>query len=149
MRGGSASEGGVLRNRGGIVGEDRPVRTYCHGDEIRMRMTFTHDGHISAVEVVYLSHADPTHALTLSGNPDPVEGSPLAGKGKPSTVELTATVDETLLVGEYNLQRVTVFSFVGGTDVGLEGGPPNWPTLYIDYGWPNVRDVSIELEPDE
>jgi hypothetical protein len=40
------------------LSEPRTPKTYCTGDEIRIRMTFTHDGNISAVEVLYTHHDD-------------------------------------------------------------------------------------------
>jgi hypothetical protein len=129
------------------MSEPRPPKTYYSGDEIRMRMTFTHDGHISAVEVLYTHHDDRTFALTLSGNPEPVEGSPAAGDGKRSTVDLTGVVDESLIVGTYSARRVPVYTFACSAELVTPADLGDWPTLYITYGSGNIREATIELEP--
>jgi hypothetical protein len=62
-------------------------------------------------------HDDRTFSLTLSGNPEPVEGSRVAGEEKRSTVDLTGVVDESLIVGTYSARRVTVYSFSHGSEL--------------------------------
>jgi hypothetical protein len=98
------------------MSESSPSGTYMYGDEVRIRLTFTHDAKISAVEVLYTHHDDNTYAITLSGNPEPVEGSRVGGEGKRSTVELTGVVDESLIVGTYSARRVIVYDFTGRAD---------------------------------
>ena len=88
-------------------------RSYYPGDEIRVRMTFTHDAPIFAVRVVYAHPDDPTYALVLRGNPEPAEGSATTGPEKRSAVELTEVVDEEMITGAYRPVRVMFYPHSG------------------------------------
>jgi hypothetical protein len=130
------------------MSERGELRTYLYGDEITMRMTFTHDATLTAIEVIYTHREDGSHMITLSGNPELVEGGEVAGQGKRSVVVLTGTVDESLIVGRYLPRRVVAYTFAGRTDLKEPTSIGPWPDLYVNYGSANIREATIETEPE-
>ena len=126
--------------------EPRERATYFYGDPISIRMTFTHDVNISAIEVIYTHHDDSSYRFILSGNPEPVEGSPVTGYRKRSTVLLQETADDSLIVGTYRATRIMLYTFSGRTQPSDPTG--RWPVLFITMGSANIDEVSVELESE-
>jgi hypothetical protein len=123
-------------------------RTYLYGDEITMRVTFTHDAMLAALEVIYTHHEDGSYMLTLNGNPEPVEGGEVAGEGKRSVVVLTGTVDHSIVVGQYLPRRIVAYTLEGRTEFQVPSSAGDWPILYVMYGGASIREATIELEPE-
>jgi hypothetical protein len=128
------------------MSEQSESRTYLYGDEVTMRITFTHDALLAAIEVIYTHREDGSHVITLSGNPEPIEGGEEVGEGKRSVVVLTGTVDETLLVGEYRPLRIVAYTLHGRSEFSTPSS--DWPNLHVTYGGAQVREATIELEPE-
>jgi hypothetical protein len=114
---------------------DKPPVVYYIGDEVKLRMSFTHDDQIVAVEVVYAHEEERTHTLCLSGNPTLDDGSPTVGRAKRSTVELSAVWDAGHEPGRYEVVRAVYYNFAGHAGISFDlGGIHNveWPVLELD-----------------
>jgi hypothetical protein len=151
---------------GSILGmsEPRPPLRYFPGDEITLRLTFTHDSPMHAVEVVYKSEEDSSYTITLSGNPEPQEGSKITGMSKQSIVDMSGVVDASYPPGLYTIHRLVFYTFSGGEitflseDAALHHvgwvpgqGPTHWPALELIMG-DEAQGISIsgvELEPED
>jgi hypothetical protein len=130
------------------MNEESEPRTYFYGDEITMRVTFTHGPRLVAIEVLYTHHEDGSYMITLSGNPEPVEGSAVAGEGKRSVVILTGTVDHSIIMGRYLPRRIVAYTLEGRTDFVEPSRAGDWPILYVMHGGGGIRDATVEPEPD-
>jgi hypothetical protein len=128
------------------------------GDEVKIRMSFTHSEHITAVEVVYASVEDRSYTFCLNGNPILDEGSSTVGKDKGSTVELSAVWDGAYTPGHYHMDRVVFYTFSGVAmhDVPVAVlGDEEWPVLVLDTNRYPVQISKVTLisedtdEPEE
>jgi len=90
-----------------------PGITFVPGDEIRIRVSFTHSGNPVAVDAIYAQEGDESRTITLSGNPELEEGSPAYGEDKHSEVVLSAVVDVAHKSGDYRVARVVFYQFSG------------------------------------
>lgn len=96
------------------MSEPRPPMRYFPGDEITVRLTFTHDAPMHTVEVVYKSEEDASYTITLSGNPEPQEGSKTTGMSKRSIVDVGGVVDAAYPPGLYTVHRLVFYTLSGG-----------------------------------
>ncbi len=129
----------------------RTAVPYYMGDEIWIRMAFTHNDQITAVDAVYTHEGDPSFALTLSGNPEPDESYPITGEGKRSVVDLSGVVDAAHLQGHYRFRRVLLYTFSGRAiyHSGFLDEQVQWPILEIREPSNRVEVSSIELDPSD
>ncbi len=111
---------------------------YHIGDEVKIRVSFTHGDHIVAVEVVYALEGNPSYTLCLSGNPTLEEGSPTVGSDKRSTVELSAVWDAAHAPGRYQMIRDVYYNFDGHAIFGMS----------VAAGLDDVKWPELEFDPD-
>jgi hypothetical protein len=130
--------------------EPTPHVMYCHGEEVKIRLSFSHPDVIFAVEVVYAHSEDRTYTLTLEGNPELAEGSPDTGPDKRSTVLLSGVFDEAHMPGVYGVERVLFHTHTGAT-FRYDGTLPSdrWRTLELYGSMQQVGDLEVEFDPSD
>jgi hypothetical protein len=142
-------------------GGEGPAAEYYPGDEINLRVAFSTDSKITAIEVVYAHPSYRWITLTLEGGAEPQE---VGGKGGDKRYEATVSgvVEEHHAPGIYSVAGVVFYTFTGRSfaydrenprlreDLIEEGVtlPGRWPELGIGRVHREVFDVSVELEPE-
>jgi hypothetical protein len=129
------------------LNESSPHLEYFYGDEVKIRLSFTHHDDIFAVEAVYAHSEDRTYTLTLEGNPELEGSSPGHGPGKRSTVILSGTFGESHIPGIYGAERVLFHTIAGSTfHYGGTIRLGNWRTLELHGPAHNVSEVEVEFD---
>jgi hypothetical protein len=122
------------------MSEARQPNVFYSGDEIRLRLSYTHAGTFFAVEVVYVHVEHESYTLTLSGNPEREEGSAATGDERHSTVVVSEEVDVTHIPGRYKIARV-LFYQPSGEVYGIGAPGVVGPTPLIE----TAPDVAADL----
>jgi hypothetical protein len=129
------------------LSEPVPHIEYFYGEEVKMRLSFTHYDDIFAVEVVYAHSENRTYTLTLEGNPERKEGSPVTGPGKRSTVDLSGTFDGSHIPGVYWVERVLFHTLAGPTfHDDAEVQTVCWRTLELHSPAHTVANLEVEFD---
>ncbi len=102
-----------------------------------MTVSFVHGTNVAAIDVVYAHTEHPTYTLTLSGNPEPGEGSPATVSG---------VVDIAHIQGVYRMERVLLYTFAGSVVHTDAIFPERWPDIVIHEEDPTtIRDVEVNF----
>jgi hypothetical protein len=135
-------------------GGEAPAAGYCPGDEVRLRVTFSTDSNITAVEVVYAHPIYEWITLPLEGTPELVEGT--TGRAKRYEVTVSGVVEEHHAPAIYGAARVVLYTFTGRAaaydrrETGLRGEgytlPGRWPELSINPDYQEMFDVRVEID---
>lgn len=120
---------------------------FFFGEEIKIRLSFTHNDDIFAVEAVYAHYEKRTYTLTLRGNPELDEEDPTVGRKKRSTVELSGDYNGAHVPGRYGIERLIFYTLAGHAfhdDASVK--EITWRVLQLHPPTHTVTDLKVESD---